>query len=59
MCEPVYMQVREELVVKTNSQRALDARRRVVELIVSNHSKEFVYLVSVIQIASYKDYVKN
>ena len=32
--------VREGLVVKTNSQRALDARRRVVELIVSNHSKD-------------------
>ena len=32
--------VREGLEVKTNSQRALDARRRVVELIVSNHSKD-------------------
>ena len=32
--------VREGLVIKTNSQRALDARRRVVELIVSNHSKD-------------------
>ena len=28
------------MVIKTNSQRALDARRRVVELIVSNHSKD-------------------
>ena len=32
--------VREGLEIKTNSQRALDARRRVVELIVSNHSKD-------------------
>ena len=32
--------VREGLEVRTNSQKALDARRRVVELIVSNHSKD-------------------
>ncbi len=32
--------VTEGMVVKTNSMRALDARRRVVELIVSNHSKD-------------------
>lgn len=32
--------VRDGMVIKTNSMRALDARRRVVELIVSNHSKD-------------------
>lgn len=32
--------VREGLVVKTNSQRAIEVRRQVVELIVSNHNKE-------------------
>lgn len=31
---------RDGMVIKTNSMRALDARRRVVELIVSNHSKD-------------------
>ena len=40
LCAACVYPVREGLVVKTNSQRALDARRRVVELIVSNHSKD-------------------
>ena len=40
LCAACVYPVREGLVVKTNSKRALDARRRVVELIVSNHSKD-------------------
>ena len=40
LCAACVYPVREGMVVKTNSMRALDARRRVVELIVSNHSKD-------------------
>lgn len=40
LCAACVYPVREGLVVKTNSKRALDARRRVIELIVSNHSKD-------------------
>ncbi len=40
LCTACVYPVREGMVVKTNSMRALDARRRVVELIVSNHSKD-------------------
>ena len=40
LCAACVYPVREGMVIKTNSQRALDARRRVVELIVSNHSKD-------------------
>ena len=40
LCAACVYPVREGKVVKTNSMRALDARRRVVELIVSNHSKD-------------------
>lgn len=40
LCAACVYPAREGLVVKTNSMRALDARRRVVELIVSNHSKD-------------------
>lgn len=40
LCASCVYPVRESMVVKTNSMRALDARRRVVELIVSNHSKD-------------------
>ncbi|MEG0592931.1 MAG: NADH-dependent [FeFe] hydrogenase, group A6, partial [Coprobacillus sp.] len=40
LCASCVYPVREGMVVKTNSMRALDARRRVVELIVSNHSKD-------------------
>lgn len=40
LCAACVYPVRAGMVIKTNSQRALDARRRVVELIVSNHSKD-------------------
>lgn len=40
LCAACVYPVRDGMVIKTNSQRALDARRRVVELIVSNHSKD-------------------
>lgn len=40
LCAACVYPVREGMVIKTNSMRALDARRRVVELIVSNHSKD-------------------
>ncbi|MEG0276081.1 MAG: NADH-dependent [FeFe] hydrogenase, group A6 [Coprobacillus sp.] len=40
LCASCVYPIREGMVVKTNSMRALDARRRVVELIVSNHSKD-------------------
>ena len=40
LCAACVYPVREGMVIKTNSARALDARRRVVELIVSNHSKD-------------------
>ncbi len=40
LCAACVYPVREGLVVKTNSMKALDARRKVVELIVSNHSKD-------------------
>lgn len=40
LCAACVYPARDGLVVKTNSMRALDARRRVVELIVSNHSKD-------------------
>ena len=40
LCAACVYPVREGMVVKTNSMRALDARRHVVELIVSNHSKD-------------------
>ena len=40
LCASCVYPVRDGMVVKTNSKRALDARRRVVELIVSNHSKD-------------------
>lgn len=40
LCAACVYPVRDGLVVKTNSKRALDARRRVIELIVSNHSKD-------------------
>ena len=40
LCAACVYPGREGLVVKTNSKRALDARRRVIELIVSNHSKD-------------------
>lgn len=40
LCASCVYPVREGMVIKTNSMRALDARRRVVELIVSNHSKD-------------------
>lgn len=40
LCAACVYPVRDGMVVKTNSQRALDARRQVVELIVSNHSKD-------------------
>ena len=46
LCAACVYPVREGLVVKTNSQRALDARRRVVELIVSNHSKDCLLYTS-------------
>lgn len=40
LCAACVYPVREGMVIKTNSMRALDARRRVIELIVSNHSKD-------------------
>ncbi|MFQ7798808.1 MAG: NADH-dependent [FeFe] hydrogenase, group A6 [Coprobacillus cateniformis] len=40
LCAACVYPVREGMVEKTNTMRALDARRRVVELIVSNHSKD-------------------
>ncbi len=40
LCAACVYPVRDGMVVKTNSMRALDARRKVVELIVSNHSKD-------------------
>lgn len=40
LCAACVYPVHDGMVIKTNSQRALDARRRVVELIVSNHSKD-------------------
>ncbi len=40
LCTACVYPVREGMVVKTNSMRSLDARRRIVELIVSNHSKD-------------------
>ncbi|WP_050635653.1 NADH-dependent [FeFe] hydrogenase, group A6 [Candidatus Stoquefichus sp. SB1] len=40
LCAACVYPVRDGMVIKTNSMRALDARRRVVELIVSNHSKD-------------------
>ena len=40
LCAACVYPVRDGMAIKTNSQRALDARRRVVELIVSNHSKD-------------------
>ena len=40
LCPACVYPVREGIVIKTNSMRALDARRRIVELIVSNHSKD-------------------
>lgn len=40
LCASCVYPVRDGMVIKTNSKRALDARRRVVELIVSNHSKD-------------------
>ena len=40
LCAACVYPVRDGMVIKTNSQRALDARRRVVELIVSNHSND-------------------
>lgn len=40
LCAACVYPVREGLVVKTNSQRAIEARRQVVELIVSNHNKD-------------------
>lgn len=40
LCAACVYPVREGLEVLTNSKRALDARRRIVELIVSNHSKD-------------------
>ena len=40
LCAACVYPVREGLNVKTNSKKALDARRNIVELIVSNHSKD-------------------
>lgn len=40
LCASCVYPVSDGMVIKTNSKRALDARRRVVELIVSNHSKD-------------------
>ena len=40
LCASCVYPVRDGMVVKTNTKRALDARRRVVDLIVSNHSKD-------------------
>lgn len=40
LCAACVYPVREGLVVKTHSIRALEARKNVVELIVSNHSKD-------------------
>lgn len=40
LCAACVYPVREGLVVKTHSVRALEARKNVVELIVSNHSKD-------------------
>jgi NADP-reducing hydrogenase subunit HndD len=40
LCAACVYPVREGLVVNTNSKKALDARRNIVELIVSNHSKD-------------------
>ncbi|MCD7809418.1 MAG: [FeFe] hydrogenase, group A [Erysipelotrichaceae bacterium] len=40
LCAACVYPVRDGMIVKTNSQRALEARRQVVELIVSNHSKD-------------------
>ncbi len=40
LCAACVYPVRDGMVVHTNSMRALDARRQVVELIVSNHSKD-------------------
>ena len=40
LCAACVYPIREGMVIKTNSKRAIDARRRVVELIMSNHSKD-------------------
>lgn len=39
LCAACVYPIREGMVVKTNSKNALEARRNVVELILSNHSK--------------------
>lgn len=40
LCASCVYPVRDGMVIHTNSKKALDARRNVVELLVSNHSKD-------------------